>query len=95
MDAIVGDGGYEGWSNWHTWKLYLWITNDEQALSEACVCARENPKALSDWCHDFVWVGMGFDHDPPSSAGTDFVLAALNEVAFEELGNRLLRSESA
>jgi hypothetical protein len=82
----------DDWSNWHTWNLYRWIISDEQAHSEACLFAREGPKAFTDWCHDFIWVGMGFELDPPASAGTDFVLSGLNEVDYSEIRQRLLDS---
>ena len=91
-DASINIGGRDDWSNWHTWNLFRWIISDEQAHSEACLFAHEGPKAFKDWCHDFIWVGMGFELDPPASAGTDFVLSALNEVDYAEIRQRLLES---
>lgn len=91
-DGLPSVGSQDDWPNWHTGHLFHWIISDEQAHGEACLFAHEGPKAFMDWCHDFIWVGMGFELDPPASAGTDFVLSGLNEVDYSKIRQRLLES---
>tara|TARA_R110002051_G_scaffold34216_1_gene76177 strand:- start:91 stop:399 length:309 start_codon:yes stop_codon:yes gene_type:complete len=37
---------YEGYSNWETWNISLWLNNDETMYNEALRICRENNKSL-------------------------------------------------
>lgn len=34
------DETYNGWTNWDTWNVFVWITNDESDYRVACACSK-------------------------------------------------------
>lgn len=76
---------YNGWTNWETWNLHLWLTNDEGSyrfceslaegkdLGEAAEALRETVENMADS------LGIG-----PSWA-SDFINAGLASVDWREL----------
>ena len=76
---------YNGWSNYETWNLHLWLSNDEssQALAqELCqgVELHEAADRLKDWAEEYV-EGLGL---APSFA-SDLLVASLSSVDWHEL----------
>ena len=76
---------YNGWSNYETWNLHLWLSNDEgsQAMAEDLCQGVERHEAadrLKDWADEYV-EGLGL---APSFA-SDLLVAALSSVDWHEL----------
>jgi hypothetical protein len=46
---MMSDEKYNGWKNYPTWAVNLWLSNDQGAYNECCYMARE---ALRDAPHD-------------------------------------------
>ena len=46
----ITDKGYNGWANYETWNVTLWIQNDEGLYNEAKQCA--NYQELVDLLYD-------------------------------------------
>jgi hypothetical protein len=43
------DKKYNGWTNWDTWCLHLWITNCEVTYEKGVIMAGE-PERFARWC---------------------------------------------
>ena len=76
---------YNGWANYETWNLHLWLSNDEgsQAMAqELCqgVELYEAADRLKDWADEYV-EGLGL---APSFA-SDLLVASLSSVDWREL----------
>ena len=61
---------YNGWTNWETWMVNLWITND-QGLTETAQEAPE-PSDLKEWFEEIAYEGLeGFLLDCVSGVLSD------------------------
>ena len=47
------DEKYNGWTNWDTWCLHLWMTNVEDVYHKAVVMAGE-PERFNRWCFEYT-----------------------------------------
>lgn len=75
---------HNGYKNWETWNLALWLTNDEAIYHAAREAARGGPDELREMVEDEnPLVGL------PSWYG-DVVAMAINEVAWDEVAAALL-----
>mgnify|MGYP001571628630 FL=1 len=52
---------YQGWTNWETWNVNLWLTNDQsvseltkELLEREYVYGFKRVEALRDWVYDLV-----------------------------------------
>ena len=72
--------GYNGWKNYETWNVSLWLTNDEFLYNVARTCATYQ---------DFVEVALSYC---PKAATPDDVSYADPAIAADEL-NELVFSE--
>ena len=76
---------YNGWRNWETWNLHLWLSNNE-ASQRACeaYCAARELRDAADGLQ--AMVNEEFDAlNMPSSFFRDAVAASIGEVDWREL----------
>ena len=75
---------YNGWTNWVTWNVHLWLTNEEPAYRlarrEARVIVRDSrdPKDLRDFVADMYGL-------PTSGLAADLIGAELDDVDWDEI----------
>ena len=70
----MNDDGYQGWVNWETWNVYLWLSNDEGAYSMMMDFTRAmHGRVTPDGAQEFVTEMMPDgtpDFDDPSEYET-------------------------
>jgi len=77
---------YNGWSNYETWNVSLWIDNEPSTYEEARDMARQArsegdlARALKDWVQDMA-------PDLGASMFSDLLSAALGEVDWYEIAS--------
>jgi len=47
---------YNGWTNWETWRVNLWITNDQ--LNQIRAVEEKGPQELREWWEDEATEGL-------------------------------------
>ena len=75
---------YNGWTNYPTWLVYSWVTNDEGIQALYAELAREGFHVLRDAVRDHC-----FSHVPEAELSTDLMLWALQHVNWQELTEAL------
>lgn len=80
---------YNGWSNYETWLVSLWLNNDEQTLFEAknrihAKTGLEACLSLKDFASDICLVDL-----PSSGLANDLLNSALGSVDWSEIVNSL------
>lgn len=98
-EAVVADEGYNGWSNYETWAVALWINNDQGSQEYAYELARQayddaeegvephrSKAQLSDSLKDW------HEEQMPEVEGVfaDLLGAALGEVDWYEIAETFL-----
>ena len=75
---------YNGWSNYETWNVALWIDNEQCSYSERCGMAKRADSA-NDLANDLkAWVEE-MTPDLGASMFADLLGAALSEVDWYEI----------
>lgn len=84
-------GDYNGWTNYETWLVNVWLTNDPWAYEESMNKAEEGVEAFRQWVEEFVWLGVGVDEgtEVQACAATDLIKSALSVVNYRELVDSL------
>jgi hypothetical protein len=87
---MMEEQGYNGWKNYPTWVVNLWLGNDQGTYSECSYMARE---ALRDAPHDsFKEYVTDLIDDESAGLGNDLIGYALGEVDWNEIADSWLES---
>lgn len=79
---------FNGWTNWETWCVNLWLDNDQGTQSEVSeiVANATNRYVAADRVKEFTnECVFGFGDEVPATLATDLVSGALSEVNWEEI----------
>lgn len=79
MKGEVMDEGYNGWANWETWVVNLWLANDEglyRSTLEA-MKARRPDEAIQELVREML--------DEPAGLKGDIIGRALSAVDWAEI----------
>lgn len=72
---------YDGWSNYETWLVNLWLSNDQDLDRRYQQC--QSADAIKDLVDDLVYSG---DYGPePAGFIADLIGSALSDVNWREL----------
>jgi hypothetical protein len=88
--ANPDEGGYNGWTNYETWCVNLWLTNDQESYeaTRELVQRSHNPyeaaQALRDWVEDTNPL------QDQATVFTDLLNAALSEVNWHEIATHFV-----
>jgi len=89
MNKNMKEEGYNGWKNYETWCVSLWIGNDEGLYNEVQDMIRHKPvNDAADMLKDFIG-----DMNPlldDASLWSDLLGAALSEVDWYEIAENYL-----
>ena len=91
----TGDNTYNGWTNWETWLVSLWIDNEQTIYEHYLIAARE--ELSKDVTHReaehelSVVLSEQFDEMMPDIGGLylDLLSGALREVNWREISRHL------
>lgn len=77
--------GYNGWKNYETWAVALWIDNEQRTQNEARAIISEYPD-INDAAQEFKdWIEAGNPLADTASLFSDLLGAALSEVDWLEI----------
>ena len=85
---------YNGWSNWETWNIGLWMENDEPTYHEIDQIIRsakdtyDLSKKLEEWAYDAL-----NNEDIQPSFIIDFVSGGLRDVNFFEIAEHKIEEK--
>jgi hypothetical protein len=96
----MSDKTYNGWTNYETWNLALWMDNDQGLYSMRCEAAEDIAKdnedrsdanvALADWLKQLVEDEQILGALPESGFLADMINAALSEINYYEIAEHWL-----
>jgi hypothetical protein len=90
----MGYEAYDGFSNWQTWRVYLWLTKDEALYDASRTIARDTTSTVPEFTataqlEDLVRC-MIPDFEAKDGIWKDLIQAcALRDVNWQELVNAL------
>lgn len=83
---------YQGWANYETWAVALWLNNDqgmqEQAMSMAAGHAKDDAGAVADAIKE--WVESDMIPDLGASLAADLLGAAVADVDWYEIAQSFI-----
>ena len=93
----MSDSGYNGWGNYSTWAVHLWLTNDEASYDACQWYAKEAQKydhprvALADMLTSSVRDAV---ETSEASLGADLLGYALDSVEWFEIADAFLLADA-
>ena|ERR1017187_4116827 len=101
---MANDKGYNGWNNYETWNVALWIDNDQGSYSQRCEMAQEayneaeaskhqtrKEEAVSSLAKQLQeWVEEMNPLASEASMFSDLLSAALGDVDWYEIAGNFL-----
>lgn len=84
----MSDSTYNGWKNYETWNVKLWLDNEQGTYNDVTEHAREVVEAegeryeFADWLKQYV---EEMRPEMPASMFSDLLGAALSEVDWSEI----------
>lgn len=78
---------YNGWTNYETWCVHLWLTNDEATDTDARGAARGGDQQLRGYVEDLIGL------DTAHGLATDLIGSALDDVNWQEIVNGLTEDD--
>src|SRR3990167_10562694 len=92
-DCKMPNDTYNGWTNYETWAVALWLGDDQGSYEEArAICRRFDNKyqaadILKAWIQE-IWIDPTVERADGSMAA-DLLTAAFSRVNFQEIAGRL------
>ncbi len=83
--------GYNGWTNWETWCVSLWLSNEpgtSDYLYELANRKHNAPHVLADMLREQVntwWHDLEELHELPASMWGDLMIGTLQSVDWDEI----------
>ena len=87
---------YNGWKNYETWNVKLWLDNDQGTYTEVTDHATEAVEEgtevyqFADWLKDYVEETFFPEDQEPSGMAADLLNAAKSEVDWFEIAEAYL-----
>jgi hypothetical protein len=90
MDKVIKKADYQGWKNYETWAVALWIDNEQGSQDAVLEQVRElkDPSAIADYLKDMIEDANPLMEEP--SLYSDLLGAAISEVDWYELANNYI-----
>lgn len=93
----MADKKYDGWANYETWSIALFIDNDESIYNQKEEAKKrflkenieEAPYNFSKWLEDFAYDFLDFENLNPMQQ--QMLKASFDEVDFIEIANTYLK----
>ena len=85
--------GYNGWSNYETWCVHLWLTNEYDLYQTALAVTEKSPQpdvALEEWVLDCWPDWQSVEPNDLHGMFSDLIGTSLDRVDWTEVANALL-----
>ena len=92
--VTVSDETYNGWKNYPTWAVNLWLSNDEGLYNETTRLVKNagDRVTAADYIKDFVWDELP---DMPASFASDLLMFAFQSVDWFEIADAWIADVNA